>query len=103
MALRGDWITPMAKGVVCHPQIATPKKKKRKKKKKGEVLGFWGWLDYPQGPGVRPPQALVGGPATPKAQNTFFFFFWQFGGGRTTTIGHGGGSATPRPADLVNP
>jgi hypothetical protein len=70
-----------------------PKKKKKNTKKMG--LGFWGWPDHPQGPGgcfghpLQPvggvrshPQALGGGPATPKVPNpffSFFFFFFPFG------------------------
>jgi hypothetical protein len=57
-------------------------------------FGLWGWPDHPQGPGggfghplrlvggVRShPQALGGGPATPKGQNPFFrfLFFWPSG------------------------
>jgi hypothetical protein len=60
-----------------------PKRPKRKKERKKERmgLGFWGWSDHPLGPGggfghsipaVRGgqshPQALRGGPATPKGK-----------------------------------
>jgi hypothetical protein len=54
-------------------------------------FGLWGWPDHPQGHGggrshhLRPtggvrshPQALRGGPATPKGQNPFFPFFLFF-------------------------
>jgi hypothetical protein len=68
---------------------ATPKSQKKKRKKMG--LGFWGWPDHPLGPGggfghhltvvgggQSHPQALGGGPATPKIPNPFFSFFFFF-------------------------
>jgi hypothetical protein len=82
-----------------------PKGQKKKKKKGKMGLGFWGWPDHPQGPGggfghylpvvgggQSHPQALGGGPATPKIPNPFFPFFFflvAFRGGRTTPKGLG--------------
>jgi hypothetical protein len=85
--------TPRPLGVV-----RPPRKAKKKKKKKGKMgLRFWGCPDHPQGPkggfghhlpvvggGRSHPQALGGGPATPKIPNPFFRFFfffswWPFG------------------------
>jgi hypothetical protein len=80
---------------------ATPKGQKKKKKM---GFGLWGWPNHPLGPGggfghhlpvvgggFGHPQALGGGPATPKGQNPFFlfFFFLAFRGGRTTPKGLG--------------
>jgi hypothetical protein len=105
---------------------ATPKGQKKKKKKKTKKtkkmgLGFWGWPDHPLGPGggfghhlpvVRGgrshPQALGGGPATPKIPNpffsffSFFFFFFvlAFRGGRTTPKGAWGGFGHPHTAGI---
>jgi hypothetical protein len=82
---------PRPLGVVRPPQKA---QKKKKKKTKECVLAFGGGWTTPQGHGggrshhLRPeggvrshPQALGGGPATPKGQNAFFrfFFFFFFG------------------------
>jgi hypothetical protein len=69
---------------------ATPKCQKKKKKKNGfGILGVagpplraWGWLRRPVGGGRSHPQALRGGPTTPKIPNQFFRFFfswWPFG------------------------
>jgi hypothetical protein len=50
----------------------------------------------------KPPQALGGGPATPKSPKpilTYFSFFFFFGllVWLDHPLGHGGGSTTPRP------
>jgi hypothetical protein len=85
--------TPGLWGWSGHPE--RPKKKKKNEKNGFGILGVagpppraWGWLrSHPLRPvgGVRShPQALGGGPATPKIPNPFFFFFfffffWPFG------------------------
>jgi hypothetical protein len=92
---------PRPLGVVRPPQKAPPQKKRGG----GMGFGLWGWPDHPLGHGggrshhLRPaggvrshPQALGGGPATPKGQNPFPPpppFFWAFWGGRTTPKGLG--------------
>jgi hypothetical protein len=91
-----------------HPRplgVVRPPRKAKKKKKTGKMgFGLWGWPDHPLGPragfghhlpvvggGRSHPQALGGGPATPKIPNPFFpfFFFLAFRGGRTTPKGLG--------------
>jgi hypothetical protein len=80
--------TPRPLGVVQPPQKA---KKKKKKKDRAMGLGFWGWLDHPQGPeggfghplpavggGQSHAQALEGWSGHPQRPNPFFRFFFFF-------------------------
>jgi hypothetical protein len=105
----------MAKGVV--------RSHAKKKKRKNGFWAFGGGRITPKGLEAtpynlhggwpKPPQALGGGPATPKTQNLFFFFLsfwpplWPWGWFDHPQpghpFGHGGGLTTPRPAGGLAP
>jgi len=72
------------------------KKLKNKGVAEPPTLAGLGWLNHP------PWGGSGGGSATPKGQTLqiLFFPFCPYGS-RTTPIGHGGGSATHRPATPV--